>query len=223
MQHARHQRLLVCLVLAAAVSTAETVILRNGFQLHADRYEVGRQTVRLLVANGGWIEVPAADVLRVEPDNEASVEIGPVEPAPPALQSPRGLVEEIDRFAGRAGLPSDLVRAIVWAESGARQDAVSPKGAVGLMQLMPATAAELGVDPTDISGNLEGGTRYLRQMLERYEGDRDQLVKALAAYNAGPGSVAEHGGLPPYSETIAYVAKVVRRFLEAEADFADIP
>ena len=78
------------------------------------------------------------------------------------------------------------MRAVIWAESGFRQDAVSAKGAVGMMQLMPATATELGVDPGDMTGNLRGGTRYLRQLLERYSGGSGQLVKALAAYNAGP-------------------------------------
>ena len=213
MLHGRPQRLLACLLLASALAAAETVILRNGFRLEADWYENGPDTARLLLSNGGWIEVPVEDVMRVESDLAPPGAIESTEDERPGTQ-PRGtLAKEIDRFADLAGLPRDLVRAVVWAESGARQDAVSHRGAVGLMQLMPETAAELGVDPNDLSGNLEGGTRYLRQMLERYEGDRDQLVKALAAYNAGPGSVAEHRGLPPYPETIEYVTKVVQRFL----------
>lgn len=180
------------------------------------------RAMRLLLSNGGWVQVPAGDILRVEPDVATAVDAGQAEPVPSDLGNAAGLADEIDRFADLAGLPRDLVKAVVWAESGGRQDVVSAKGALGLMQLMPETAAELGVDPRDASENLEGGTRYLRQMLERYEGDRDQLIKALAAYNAGPGSVEEHGGLPPYAETVAYVAKVVRRFLDTVPDVAGV-
>ena len=142
----------------------------------------------------------------------------PPEPAAPGqTEGPADLGQQIERVAREHGLPGDLIRAVVWAESGFREDAMSPAGAVGLMQLMPGTAAELGVDPLDAAENLAGGARYLRRMLERFEGDPDQLVKALAAYNAGPGPVAEHGGLPPYEETIAYVGRVVRRFLDSPA------
>ncbi len=209
------------MLLTAAVATAETVVLRNGFRLHAEQYEPGSQKVRLLLSNGGWVEVPAGEVLRVEPDIETAVDTRQAEPVPTDVGESASLADEIGRFADLAGLPRELLRAVVWAESGGRQDVVSSKGALGLMQLMPETAAELGVDPKDASENLEGGTRYLRQMLERYEGDRDQLVKALAAYNAGPGSVEEFGGLPPYSETVAYVAKIVRKFLDTVPDVAD--
>lgn len=222
MQHACHARLLACLLLISAVATAETVVLRNGFRLHAQQYEPGSQTMRLLLSNGGWVQVPAGDVLRVEHDVETATDTWQAEPVPTNSGNSASLVDEIDRFADLAGLPRDLVRAVVWAESGGRQDVVSSKGALGLMQLMPETAAELGVDPRDASENLEGGTRYLRQMLDRYEGDRDQLVKALAAYNSGPGRVEEFGGLPPYSETVAYVAKIVRRFLDTGPDVAGI-
>lgn len=104
------------------------------------------------------------------------------------------------------GVPEDLINAVIQQESGGNQDAVSPVGAVGVMQLMPDTAAALGVDPNDLEQNVLGGTMYLRQLLDRYNGD---VEKALAAYNAGPGAVDKYGGVPPYPETQNYVAAVM--------------
>ena len=99
-----------------------------------------------------------------------------------------------------------LVRAIIHAESAYQPDAKSPKGAQGLMQLMPATQQELGVvDPYDPVDNIEGGTRYLARMLDLFDGD---VELASAAYNAGPGAVQQHGGIPPYAETREYVRRV---------------
>ena len=101
-----------------------------------------------------------------------------------------------------------LIEALVWQESRWRADAVSPVGARGLAQLMPATAKELGVNPDDPFANLEGGARYLRQQLDRFDGD---LEKALAAYNAGPGRVERAGGIPRIRETQNYVAAIMTR------------
>ncbi|MFN3430648.1 MAG: lytic transglycosylase domain-containing protein [Candidatus Sericytochromatia bacterium] len=113
----------------------------------------------------------------------------------------------IGRVAAKHGVPDWLVRNVVKAESGGNPIARSPVGAMGLMQLMPGTAAELGVsDPFNPAENLDGGTRYLRQMLDRFGGD---VAKAVAAYNAGPGAVEKHGGIPPYAETQAYVKRVL--------------
>lgn len=111
--------------------------------------------------------------------------------------------------AANAGVDPALLRALVQAESGFNPLAVSPAGAKGLTQLMPGTAAALGVtDPFDPSQNLNGGARYLRQMLDEF-GD---IRLALAAYNAGPGKVRRHGGVPPYRETLAYVDRVMAGF-----------
>jgi len=107
-------------------------------------------------------------------------------------------------------LDPDLINSVILAESGFNSRAVSPKGAQGLMQLMPATAGTLGVtNPLDPQANVDGGTRYLRQLLERYNFD---LIKALAAYNAGPLRVQQYRGVPPYRETQAYVAKIVHDY-----------
>ncbi len=120
------------------------------------------------------------------------------------------LSEVVNSASDRYRLDPDLVNSVIKAESGFNSRAVSPKGARGLMQLMPGTASQLGVpNAFDPQANVEGGTRYLRELLERYNFD---LVKALAAYNAGPQRVEQYGGVPPYYETRAYVARIVRDF-----------
>jgi soluble lytic murein transglycosylase-like protein len=125
------------------------------------------------------------------------------------------LDDVVNSASGRYRLDPDLVNSVIKAESGFNVRAVSPKGAQGLMQLMPGTAAELGVpNAFDPEANVEGGTKYLRELLERYDFD---LIKALAAYNAGPQRVEQFGGVPPYYETRAYVARVVRDFNKKKA------
>jgi soluble lytic murein transglycosylase-like protein len=120
------------------------------------------------------------------------------------------LNDVVNTASGRYRLDPDLVNSVIKAESGFNVRAVSPKGAQGLMQLMPGTASQLGVpNAFDPQANVEGGTKYLRELLERYNFD---LVKALAAYNAGPQRVEQFGGVPPYYETRAYVARIVRDF-----------
>jgi soluble lytic murein transglycosylase-like protein len=112
--------------------------------------------------------------------------------------------------AWRHQIDPDFVASVVKAESGFNPTALSSKGAQGLMQLMPRTAASLGVEnPFDPAANVEGGTKYLRQLLDHYAGD---AVKALAAYNAGPQQVEHFGGIPPYRETRAYVARVINDY-----------
>ncbi|WP_198469639.1 lytic transglycosylase domain-containing protein [Acetomicrobium sp. S15 = DSM 107314] len=127
-----------------------------------------------------------------------------------------GLSRTLDGLAKRYAVDPNLVRSVIVAESGGNPSAVSPKGALGLMQLMPATASHLGVDdPFDPIQNLEGGIKYLAQLIDRYDGD---VEKALAAYNAGPGAVDRHGGIPPFRETQAYVKKVLSLCAKSEVD-----
>jgi soluble lytic murein transglycosylase-like protein len=118
-------------------------------------------------------------------------------------------VELADAAADKYGLPRLLVRSVMAAESGFQADAVSPKGAIGLMQLMPSTAQGLGADPHDPAQNVDAGVRYLRDLLNRYDGG---LWRALAAYNAGPGAVDKYHGVPPYRETIDYVTRIDRAY-----------
>jgi hypothetical protein len=115
----------------------------------------------------------------------------------------------IAEHASQHGLTPDLVRAVIQVESGFNPRAVSPKGAMGLMQLMPATARDLGVmNPFEPEQNIAGGVRYLKQLLDRYDSN---VELALAAYNAGPASVERYSGIPPYRETQDYVKKVTAR------------
>lgn len=125
---------------------------------------------------------------------------------PPSSSGHTRYDDLIRQQASEKGLSPDLVRAVIQAESGFNPHAISPKGAMGLMQLMPATARELGVsDPFQPEENIRGGVTYLARLLARY----DQNVElALAAYNAGPGSVERYGAVPPYRETQAYVKKI---------------
>ena len=106
------------------------------------------------------------------------------------------------------GLPFGIVDAVIYQESRGRMNAVSPKGALGLMQLMPGTAAQLGVNPYDADENVRGGARYLRQQIDRF----GSIPLALAAYNAGPGAVLRYGGIPPFRETQNYVATILSRW-----------
>ncbi len=130
----------------------------------------------------------------------------------PVLAPMRATPQEISRAildsSTRHAVSATLVEAVAWRESRFNQAAVSPKGAMGVMQLMPATARRLGVDASDTRANIEGGVAYLSQMLQRFEGD---VPRALAAYNAGPGAVQRYGGVPPYAETRAYVRAILDR------------
>ena len=210
--------------LPSVLGAGEVAVLRSGYRLEVEEHERDGVHLRLLMANGGWVSLPDTEILEIVPQDRP-IPAKPLELAGIAEKSDSQdastaegavLQEAIDRFSHEAGIPASLVRAVIWAESGFRQEARSAQGAVGLMQLMPETAAALGVDPNDQMGNLEGGTRYLRQLLERYAGGKDQLVRALAAYNAGPAQVTKFGGLPPFPETVSFVAKVLRRFIASQ-------
>jgi soluble lytic murein transglycosylase-like protein len=200
----RSAALLVGVVaLAGAPARAEIALLSSGLTLKLDAHRVEGQTVVLVLRGGGEMGVPRATVRGFVPDEVLD------EVAGAAGGDVRLLAAETAR---RHGLDPELVLAVVAVESGFRPEAISPKGAQGLMQLMPGTAAALGVaDALDPEQNLDGGARYLGSLLTLYGGD---LQKALAAYNAGEGAVSRHGGIPPYRETRAYVKKVLKRYRE---------
>ena len=129
-------------------------------------------------------------------------------PQPVALSDQQIIEQTVRKAAAKYNLPPELITAVIRAESNFKVSAVSSAGAQGLMQLMPATAKELGVkNPFDIEQNIDGGTKYLRKMLDRFGGS---VRKALAAYNAGPGTVMKYNGRVPYPETRQYVKRVLR-------------
>lgn len=132
--------------------------------------------------------------------------ITPVRPAAKATSAPASTQPLLDQAGAASDLSPRLLEAIAYVESRFRHNAVSPKGAIGMMQLMPATAGDLGVDPRDPAQNARGGAAYLRQMLAMFD---NNVELAVAAYNAGPNAVRKHNGVPPYTETRAYVAAVM--------------
>lgn len=139
---------------------------------------------------------------------DMSSDIADAQTTSPSLAVPAAYVAKVQELSARFNLSPALIEALVWQESRWRPNAVSPVGARGLAQLMPATARELGVDPANPYSNLEGGARYLRAQLDRFDGN---VEKALAAYNAGPGRVAAAGGIPRIRETQQYVAAIFGR------------
>jgi soluble lytic murein transglycosylase-like protein len=176
----------------------------------ADVLEIGPGGEARWIAGAGAEPAPLA----AGPIAEVPAEIALVADqaaSPPLLAAqavPAAYAARIHELAARFDLSPALLEAVVWQESRWRADAVSPVGARGLAQLMPGTAREMGVDPDDPFANLEGGARYLRQQLDRFDGD---VEKALAAYNAGPGRVVAANGIPAIRETQMYVASVMGR------------
>lgn len=186
----------------------QQVTLRTGFLLEVDRVEPDGESL-VLHAGEGSISVARSEVERIE-------DLPWVAP-PAALASPEPkesltVPELLRRSSAQHGLPAAFVSSVAEAESALQPNAVSPKGARGVMQLMPGTAAALGVNPDEPAENIDGGAKLLRDLLLRYQNHPDQVRLALAAYNAGAGAVAKYGGVPPYRETNAYVERVLRRY-----------
>jgi hypothetical protein len=196
---------------ASPAFASELAILHNGFSIRHEKSEVVGTVTRLYLGTdrNGYVDIPTAEIERFEKDLAPPI-IVPVPANVPVPEQPQSLNQVIDSISDRHHLDPDLINSVIHAESGFNARAVSPKGAQGLMQLMPHTASQLGVaNAFDPKANVEGGTRYLRELLERYNFD---LVKALAAYNAGPHRVEQYRGVPPYYETRAYVANIIRDF-----------
>jgi soluble lytic murein transglycosylase-like protein len=203
------QLVLLAIVLAAIwASASQVAVLHNGFTIrHESREFIGSMT-RLYTSpdKKSYVDIPTDQIERFEVDLTP-----PPTPAAPLSPVTKPNLQDVIRGASdKHLLDEDLINSVIRAESGFNPHAVSPKGARGLMQLMPGTASSLGVDDAfDAKANVEGGTQYLRWLLDRYHYD---LAKALAAYNAGPQRVEHYHGVPPYSETRAYVARIIRDF-----------
>ncbi len=206
------RKILFSIVVALPAFAGEYAVLSTGFRIHAERHEVDGRSVRLFTKEG-TIEVPASSVAAFETEEyvapaAAPVPVAAAKPlaAPAKKSDPKTLVHDA---AVRNSLPPAFVASVAKAESAMKQNAVSPKGAIGVMQLMPGTAKALDADPRDTEQNIDAGTRLLRELLVKYDGD---VVKALAAYNAGAGAVDKYNGMPPYRETQDYVNKVIRDY-----------
>jgi hypothetical protein len=203
----RHRVGMVLVMIALAIPaahSAELAILRNGFSIRHERSETQGEVTRLYLTgtpNDDYVDISRNEIVRFEKIQDA--------PARPRSISafPASIEDLVTAESRRNHMDPDVVMSLISAESGFNPDAVSPKGARGLMQLMPRTAADLGVkDPMDPVANIEGGLRYLRQLLALYNND---LVKALAAYNAGPRRIQQYHGVPPYPETRVYLYRIL--------------
>jgi soluble lytic murein transglycosylase-like protein len=192
----------------SSLCAGEYAILTTGFRIRAERHATEGETTTLYDRDGGFTILPSHLIAGFEVDDY----VPPAAPEPPQEARSWDIDSLIREAAERHGVEAELVHSVIAAESAYDPAAVSPKGAMGLMQLMPATARELNVSNAfDPSQNINGGTAYLRRMLERYSGFRNALQRALAAYNAGPGKVDLYGGLPPYRETLDFVSRVLAR------------
>lgn len=204
--------LLACFLIvrtAVAPASAELVLLTTGRTLAVSGHAYEGNRVVLYLRDGGEILCEPSLIVRIEPDAAPAPEVQVLAESAPQLPA-RPYAEIIDAVSARYGVNPAWVYALIEVESSYRPAARSPKGAMGLMQLMPATIERYAVsDPYDPSANIDAGTRHLRSLLDRYDFD-----SALAAYNAGEGPVRKFGGVPPYPETRNYVAKI-RKLVDA--------
>lgn len=199
--------LLLGVFLALQLHAAEMANLRNGFSLRHEHHEVIGDTTRLYMSvdpAGGYVDVPTSEIESFEAAPPETQDLQPQAAKTPDLSS------IVSAASTQHQIDADFIESVIKAESANNARAVSRKGAQGLMQLMPATASKLGVkDSFDPADNVEGGVRYLRELLLMYNGD---IPKALAAYNAGPLRVQQYKGVPPYRETHAYVARIINDY-----------
>ncbi len=197
--------ILIALAAALACATpalAETAVLRNGQRLQITGYERDGELTHLHIV-GGRVALRAEEIVSIEPE-----EYSPLRAAEAPATTP---FEQLIRAAARKhGVDEELISSVITAESAFNPRAISRKLARGLMQLMPATSSQFAVsDAFDPAQNVDAGTRYLKLLLEKYGQD---LTLALAAYNAGPDRIAQYGGVPPFSETRAYVRRVLKEY-----------
>jgi soluble lytic murein transglycosylase-like protein len=198
----------VSFVSMAADAHAEIVFFNTGRTLSVKSHRVEGGSVVLTLRTGGEIVCESSIIERVAPDEVPYPEPEPPQPAVIVADAQAPAVpygEIIDKVSAEQQVPAKLVKALIQVESAYRERARSPKGAMGLMQLMPATARQYGVaDPYDPASNIEAGIKHLKMLLQRLP-----VALALAAYNAGEGAVKRFNGIPPYPETRSYVSRIL--------------
>lgn len=189
-------------------ASADLVYLKTGRVLSVEAWQVRGDVAVLALRDGGQLEAPEALIDAVLPDEYVRTRLQTLPPSlAKAPSGPGDLRAMVDAAASRHGVDVKLAQAVVKVESNYQAGAVSPKGAMGLMQLMPAVARQYAVaDPFDPEDNLDAGLRHLRSLLDRFEND---VRLALAAYNAGLFAVTKYGGVPPYRETQDYVRRIL--------------
>ena len=193
---------LAALAVIAPAASADYAVLRSGARLHVTGYQLDGERVRLSVS-GGTVEIAASELIDVEPEDQF--------PAPPSANADFGAryANLIHASAQKHGVDANLIAHVIAAESNFDPKAVSRKRALGLMQLLPETAARYAVSNIfDPAQNIEAGTHYLKDLLARYRGN---LRFALAAYNSGPEMVDRYGGVPPFPETQSYVRSITAK------------
>ncbi len=211
----------------------QRVTLRNGFSYDCARYEtIDDAHIRLFLSSQAR-DTQTADFIDISRHSIATIETLPDPPQPasiPIVASAAAPTPNVPELVDQAGaqhhIDADLLASVIRAESGGRTNAVSRTGARGLMQLMPGTAHQLGVnDAFRPDQNIAGGSTYLDQLLNRYDpnNDTDGLALALAAYNAGPAAVDRYHGIPPYRETRAYVIRVMNEFKRRKLALERVP
>jgi hypothetical protein len=202
--------LTVAILSSATPAHAELVFFSSGRTLSVKGHRMDGDLLVLLLRTGGEIVCDPSVITRIAPDEvpypEPEPEQTAVEPEAEASEAAVPYGEVIERFAAQHSVPAKLVRAVIQVESAYRDRARSPKGAMGLMQLMPNTARRYAVkDPYDPVSNIEAGVKHLKSLLERFP-----LALALAAYNAGESAVQRFRGIPPYPETRNYVSRILK-------------
>jgi len=196
------------ILFAGRASAASVALFAWCGPAHADVLEIGVGGAQWIAGPAHNIMDPGDSVAATVPDDLAVPQEAMALPLDRASAVPLAYNAKVQELSARFDLSPALIEALVWQESRWHANARSPKGAQGLAQLMPGTARAMGVDASDPLANLEGGARYLREQLDRFDGD---LEKALAAYNAGPGRVEDADGVPDIRETRIYVAAIMGR------------
>jgi soluble lytic murein transglycosylase-like protein len=211
-------KLLFFIALSLPAFAGEYAVLSSGLRLRIERHESAGTSLRLYTSKDGFVDVAQESVAGFEADDYVAPPPAPAAPVAAAVAvpaaprpDPKTMVRDA---AARYALPKAFVESVAKVESAMKPDAVSPKGAIGVMQLMPSTAKALAADATDPEQNIDAGTHLLHDLLLKYDGD---VAKALAAYNAGAGAVDKYQGVPPYRETQTYVDKVIRNYIQQQS------